>query len=141
MLSFSLFLSFLFQMWLYESLRLLPPPSVPPSQYLLKHYLDHRPKRTEMDLDEFTKFMKCIEISDIQWVVDWWHISGMVNRSFKDNYVLWLGSVVALTTLHVVLQGNLVTIKELLVMMVPSIPWNLLRGSWAKSVRLSCKGW
>ena len=65
----------------------------------------------------------------------------MVNRSFKDNYVLWLGSVVALTTLHVVLQGNLVTIKELLVMMVPSIPWHLLRGSWAKSVRLSCKGW
>ena len=70
MLSFSLLLSFLFQIWLYESLRLLSPPSVPPSQYLPKHYQDHRPKRAKMDLDEFTKFMKRIEILDIQWAVD-----------------------------------------------------------------------
>ena len=53
---------------------------------------------------------------------------------------LWLGSVVALTTLHVVLQGNLATVKKLLVMMVPSIPWHLLIGSWAESVRLGRNG-
>ena len=44
-----------------------------------------------MDLDEFTKFMKHIEISNIQWVVDWWHISSIVNHSFKDNCVPLVG--------------------------------------------------
>ena len=39
-----------------------------------------------LSLDEFIKFMKSIEVSDIQWVVDWWRISGMVNCNFKDNY-------------------------------------------------------
>ena len=87
MISFSLLLSFLFQIWLYKRLRLLHPPTVPPSQYLPKHYHDHKPRLTEMNLDEFTEFMKHIEVSDIQWVVDWWRISSMVNHSFKDNYV------------------------------------------------------
>ena len=35
---------------------------------------------------------------------------------------LWLGFIVALTTLHVALRGNLVIVNELLVTMVPSIP-------------------
>ena len=52
---------------------------------------------------------------------------------------LWLGFVGALTTLHAALQGNL-TVKDLLVMMVPSIPWHLLRESWAESVRLGHEG-
>jgi len=40
-----------------------------------------------MNLDEFTEFMKHIEVSDIQWVVDWLRISGMVNYDFKGNCV------------------------------------------------------
>ena len=52
----------------------------------------------------------------------------------------WLGSVVALTTLHVAFQGNLVTVKGLLVMMVQSIPWHLLIGSWAESVSFGHDG-
>ena len=31
--------------------------------------------------------MKHIDVTNIQWVVECWHISTMVNRSFKDNYV------------------------------------------------------
>ena len=54
---------------------------------------------------------------------------------------LWLGSTVALTTLHVILQGNLMTVKELLVMMVPSILWHLLKGSWGEFVKLGHEGW
>ena len=44
-----------------------------------------------MDLDEFTEFMKHIKVLDIQWVVDWWRISSMVNHSFKDNCVPLVG--------------------------------------------------
>ena len=50
-------------------------------------------------------------------------------KSSRITVFFRLGFIVALTTLHVALQGNLVTIKELLVIMVPSIPWHLLRGS------------
>ena len=93
MLSFSFLflLPFLFQVWLYERLRLLHPLAFPPSQYLPKNYRDRRPKHTEMSFDEFTKFMKRINVTDIQWIVEWWCISSMVKRSFKDNCVPWVG--------------------------------------------------
>ena len=91
MLPFSLLFSFLFQIWLYERLWLLHRPTVPPSQYLPKHYRDRRPKRAKMSLDEFTEFMKHVEVSNIQWVVDWWRILGMVSHSFKDNCVPLVG--------------------------------------------------
>ena len=35
--------------------------------------------------------MKHIDVTNIQWVVEWWCISSMVNRSFKDNYVPLVG--------------------------------------------------
>ena len=35
--------------------------------------------------------MKCIDVTNIQWVLEWWCISGMVNRIFKDNYVPLVG--------------------------------------------------
>ena len=38
---------------------------IPPSQYLPKHYCDRRPKRTEMNFDDFTEFMKRIDVSNI----------------------------------------------------------------------------
>ena len=53
---------------------------------------------------------------------------------------LWLGFVVAPTTLHVTLQGNLATVKQLLVMMVPSISWHLLIGSLVESMILGYNG-
>ena len=70
---------------------MLQPPTIPPSQYLLKHYRYGRPKCAEMSFDEFTEFMKHIDVTDIQWVVEWWHILGMANRVFKDNYVSLVG--------------------------------------------------
>ena len=66
---------------------MLHPPTVPLSQYLPKHYHDHRPKCVSMSFYEFTEFMKRNDVTDIQWVVEWWRISSMVNYSFKDNCV------------------------------------------------------
>ena len=70
---------------------MLHPPTVPPNQYLPKQYHNRRPKHVEMSFDEFTEFMKHIDVIDIQWVVEWWRILSMVNRSFKDNCVLLVG--------------------------------------------------
>ena len=78
-------------MWLYERIQLLQPPTIPPSQYLPKHYYDRRPKHVEMSFDEFTEFMKHIDVIDIQWVVEWWHILGMASCVFKDSYVSLVG--------------------------------------------------
>jgi len=54
----------------------------------------------------------------------------------KTTMLLWLGFPVTLTTPYVVLQDNLETAKEHLVMMASYIPWHLLIGSWAESERL-----
>ena len=54
---------------MFERLRLLQLPVVPPSQYLPKHYRGSRPKHAEMIFEEFTKLMECIDAMDIQWVV------------------------------------------------------------------------
>ena len=70
---------------------MLHPPTVPLSQYLPKHYHDHRPKCVSMSFYEFTEFMKRNDVTDIQWVVEWWRISSMVNYSFKDNCVPLVG--------------------------------------------------
>jgi len=35
--------------------------------------------------------MKRIDVTDIQWIVEWWHISSMVNRVFKNNCVPLVG--------------------------------------------------
>ena len=44
-----------------------------------------------MSFEEFTELMEHIDATDIQWVVEWWHISIMVQRSFKDNHVPLVG--------------------------------------------------
>ena len=44
-----------------------------------------------MSFDEFSEFMKCIDVTNIQWVVEWWHISSMVNCNFKDSCVPLVG--------------------------------------------------
>ena len=73
------------------SSRLLQPLAVPPSQCLPKHYHDHRPKHAEMSFKEFIEFMKRIDATDIQWVVEWWRISSMAHRSLKENCVPLVG--------------------------------------------------
>ena len=84
--------------------------------------------------------MKHIDVTNIQWVVNAGTFQPWSTAALRITMFLWLGIAVALTTLHVALQGNLVTVKELLVMMVPSIPWNLLIRSWAGSVSLGRNG-
>ena len=64
---------------------MLHPPTIPPSQYLPKHYRDRRLRNNEMDSAKFTEFLKRFTTFDVQWVVEWWYIIPMVNRVFKDN--------------------------------------------------------
>ena len=47
-----------------------------------------------------------------------------------------LGFVAALTTPLIVSQGNLESLKELLMMRVPSILWRFQIGSWVGLVKL-----
>ena len=44
-----------------------------------------------MDFDEFNEFLKHLSLLRIQWVVEWWCITAMVNRVFKDNCVPLVG--------------------------------------------------
>ena len=82
-----------------------------------------------MDPTEFTEFLKRFSPLGVQWVVEWWHITDMVNQGFKDNCVPVVGFRHCSydSTCRIVRQ--LVTVKELLVTMGPSKPWHLLRGS------------
>ena len=57
-------------------------PSIPPSQYLPKHYCDHKLKDMEMDPDEFTEFLRHLSHLGIQWVVEWWNSVRSSSRSF-----------------------------------------------------------
>ena len=93
-----------------------------------------------MSFDEFSEFMKCIDVTNIQWVVEWWHISSIVNYNFKDSCVPLVGLRCYSYHSTFRIQGNLVIIKELLVMMVRSIPWHLLIRSWEESVSIGHKG-
>ena len=44
-----------------------------------------------MDPVEFTQFLKHLTPLGIQWVVEWWRITRMVNHVFKDNCVPLIG--------------------------------------------------
>ena len=44
-----------------------------------------------MSSDEFTEFMKHIDVTNIRWVVEWWCVSSIVTRNFKDNCVPLVG--------------------------------------------------
>ena len=61
--------------------------------------------------------------------------------SSKTIVFLWLGFTVVLTTLQAALRGNLVTIKEFLMMMASFISRSSLRGYWVGFVRLGWRGW
>ena len=56
-----------------------------------------------MDPAEFIEFLKCLSILGVQWVVEWWCITYMVNCASRITVFLWLGFTIALTILHVTL--------------------------------------
>ena len=74
------------------------------------------------------------------WVSNGWRNGGALQVgsivSSKTTVFLWLGFAVALTTPQAALWGDLVTIKEFLMMMASFISQFSLRGSWAWYVRL-----
>ena len=61
--------------------------------------------------------------------------------SSKTTIFICLGFAIVLTTPQAALQGNLVTVKKFLMMMVCFISRSSLRESLAESVRLGWKGW
>ena len=55
------------------------------------HYCDRKLTNGDMDPTEFIELLKRLSPLGVQWVVEWWRITGMVNYSFKDNYVPLVG--------------------------------------------------
>jgi len=46
-----------------------------------------------MDLVEFIEFLKCLSPLGIQWVLEWWHITNMVNRGVDTTCCTLYNSV------------------------------------------------
>ena len=88
--STSSLLFFLFQIWLQEKLRLLHPLTVPLNTYLLRHLKDHW-LRDAWGFEAYIELMGRLKETDIQWVVEWWHISIMVHSCYKDHCVTLVG--------------------------------------------------
>ena len=113
----------------------------PPSTYLPKHFRDCWLYQNDISFKAYMELMGHIKETNIQWVVEWWHISSMVHHCCKDYFVPLVGFRAARTT-PLVFQGNLESVKELLVVKVPSTPRWLPIGSWARLVRLGhVVGW
>ena len=70
---------------------LLQPPTVPPNTYLSRHLRDHRLHQNNMSFKAYMELIGHIKETDIQWVVEWWHISSMVRSCYKDCYVPLVG--------------------------------------------------
>ena len=90
LLSLSLSLS-LSQIWLQERLQLLQPPTVPLSTYLPTHLRDSLLHPNDMSFEACMELMGHLKEIDIQWVVEWWHISSMVHSCCKDYCVTLVG--------------------------------------------------
>ena len=89
-----------------------------------------------MSFEAYMKLMGHNKETDIQWVVEWWHISSMVHSCCKDYCMSLVDFVAAHTTPLVTSQGNLENVKELFMMKVHSTLRCLPIGSWAELVRL-----
>ena len=74
-----LFFFFFFAVMEKERLQLLHPPTVPFSSYLPWHLRDHR-LQDVLGFEAYMEFMGCLKETDIQWVVEWWHILSMVHN-------------------------------------------------------------
>ena len=133
----SLSFSFFFQIWLQERLRLLQPPAVPLSSYLPKHLRDRQLHQNDMGFEAYMELMGRLKETDIQWVMEWWHISSIVHSYCKDHCVTLVGFRCCsyYSTCHI--SRNLESIKELLMMRRPTTSQCSPTGSWVGSVRLS----
>ena len=98
LLFFSLMLSIFFpspfllfcQIWLQERFQLLHPPIAPFSTYLPRHLRERR-LQDILGFEAYRELMGCLKETDIQWVVEWWHILSMVQSCFKDHCVTLVG--------------------------------------------------
>ena len=70
---------------------MLQPPTVPPNTYLPRHFRVCRLYQNDMSFEAYMELMGRIKETDIQWVVEWWHISSMVHRCYKDYCVPLVG--------------------------------------------------
>ena len=78
------------QIWLQERFQLLHPPIAPLSTYLPRHLRERR-LQDILGFEAYRELMGCLKETDIQWVVEWWHILSMVQSCFKDHCVTLVG--------------------------------------------------
>ena len=69
---------------------LLHPPTVPLNTYLSRHLKDYQ-LRDVLGFEAYMELIGCLKETNIQWVVEWWHISSMVHSCCKDHYVTLVG--------------------------------------------------
>ena len=70
---------------------MLQPQTVPLSTYLPRHLKDCQLHQHDMSFKAYMESMGRLKETDIQWVVEWWHISSMVHNCCKDCYVTLVG--------------------------------------------------
>ena len=89
--AFPFFFLLFFQIWLQERLQLFQPPTVPPNTYLLWHFRDRWLHHNDMSFKAYAELMGHIKGTNIQWVMEWWHIARMVHSFCKDYCVPLVG--------------------------------------------------
>ena len=86
--AFHLFFFFL-QIWLQERLLVASTSyRTPPITYLPKHFGDRRFHQMDMSFEAYIKLMGHIKETNIQWVMEWWHISSMVHQTTLASSLL-----------------------------------------------------
>ena len=78
------------KIWLQERLWLLHPPTVPLNTYLSRHLKDYQ-LRDVLGFEAYMELIGCLKETNIQWVVEWWHISSMVHSCCKDHCMTLVG--------------------------------------------------
>ena len=66
---------------------MLQPPTVSFSTYLPKHLRDHQLHQNDMSFEAYIDLMGHLKETNIQWVVEWWHILSMVHNCCEDYCV------------------------------------------------------
>ena len=59
--------------------------------YLPRHLRDHRLHQSDMSFEVYMGLIVFLKETDIQWVVEWWHISSMVPSCYKDHCMTLVG--------------------------------------------------
>ena len=69
---------------------MLHPPIVPLSTYLPRHLRDCR-LQDVVGFEAYMGLMCRLKETDIQWIVEWWHISSIAHSWYKDHCVTLVG--------------------------------------------------